>query len=416
MQNGVLVAGAGHAAGEFAIRLRQSGYTAPIRLIGDEQHLPYNRPPLSKAFLAGNVAADGLLLRSQAAYDRSSVTITLNSRVQQIDRAARTVTLHTGEVAGYDHLVLATGGRARRLTCPGADLAGIVTLRGIDDVEAMRQHIRPGRRLVIVGGGYVGLEVASVAVKMGLDVTVLEAAPRLLARVAGPEISAFYEAQHRAAGVHVHTGAQVSALVEHPERSGHVGGAVLADGTTIEADFVLAGIGQLPNVELAAAAGLSVENGIVVDEYCRTEDHQVLAIGDCSNHPSPYAGGRLRLESVPNAVEQAKVAADTILGNLVPYDAVPWFWSDQYDLKLQAVGLSAGHDQVVIRGLPSERAFTVLYLRQGVLIASDSVNRPADFMMARKLVGVADLDLEHLRDAGRPLKGLVERKKEAVLF
>jgi 3-phenylpropionate/trans-cinnamate dioxygenase ferredoxin reductase subunit len=316
--------------------------------------------------------------------------------------------LNTGARLGYEKLVIATGGRVRPLTCPGSDLAGLFYLRTIADVEGLRTRLSAGTKVVIIGGGYVGLEVAAIAVKHGLDVTIIEAAPRVLARVAGVEISAFYERAHRAAGVTIHTGAGVESLAEGAP--GHVGHVVLADGRRFPADFVLAGIGLLPNVELAAACGLHVNNGIWVDEYCRTEDTDILAIGDCSNHPSPFLGRRARLESVPNALEQARVAADTITGKMVPYGAIPWFWSDQYTLKLQAVGVSENYDQVVQRGSMEENAFTMFYLRQGIVIAADSVNRPADFMAAKRVVGQRlRLPAGDLADIARPLKDLIPK-------
>ena len=413
MDLGVVVAGAGQAAGEFAIRLRQSGYEKPITLIGDEAHLPYQRPPLSKAFLAGDITSETLLLRPRASYEKSRIDVVSNTRVERIDRASRSVSLSTGLQQGYEKLVLATGGRVRPLTCPGSELAGLCYLRTIADADFLRHRLAAGRlaagtRLVIIGGGYVGLEVATVAIKHGLNVTLIEAAPRLLARVAGLEISAFYEQAHRAAGVAIHTGAGVESLAE--SEPGHVGHVVLNDGRRFPADFVLAGIGLLPNVELAAETGLKVDNGIWVDEYCRTEDHDILAIGDCSNHPSSFLGRRARLESVPNALEQARVATDTISGKMVPYGAIPWFWSDQYNLKLQAVGVSENYDQVVQRGSMEDRAFTMFYLRQGIVIAADSVNRPADFMAAKRVVGQAlTIPAANLADTSRPLKDLISK-------
>jgi 3-phenylpropionate/trans-cinnamate dioxygenase ferredoxin reductase subunit len=407
MDLGVVVAGAGQAAGEFAFRLRQSGYEKPITLIGEEAHLPYQRPPLSKAFLAGDITSESLLLRPPTSYEKSRIEFIPHTRVEAIERGARSVMLNTGARLGYEKLVIATGGRVRPLTCPGSDLAGLFYLRTIADVEGLRTRLSAGTKVVIIGGGYVGLEVAAIAVKHGLDVTIIEAAPRVLARVAGVEISAFYELD-AAAGVTIHTGAGVESLAEGAP--GHVGHVVLADGRRFPADFVLAGIGLLPNVELAAACGLHVNNGIWVDEYCRTEDTDILAIGDCSNHPSPFLGRRARLESVPNALEQARVAADTITGKMVPYGAIPWFWSDQYTLKLQAVGVSENYDQVVQRGSMEENAFTMFYLRQGIVIAADSVNRPADFMAAKRVVGQRlRLPAGDLADIARPLKDLIPK-------
>ena len=408
MDAGVIVAGAGHAAGEFAFRLRNSGYSAPIVLVGEEAQLPYQRPPLSKAFLSGHMQAADLLLKPQETYDKADIGFIGGTRIESVDRGRHSVRLSSGGELAYDKLVLATGGRARRLACPGADLAGVFTLRTVADVEDIRRHFLDGGRLVIVGGGYVGLEVAAVAIQRGLDVTLIEAAPRVLARVAGMEISAFYEKVHRDAGVAIHNGAAVAALAGGSERPDRVGEVVLSDGRRFPADFVLVGVGLLPNVALAEAAGLQVDNGVWVDEYCQTADPDVLAIGDCSNHPSAVAGRRLRLESVPNAVEQARVAADTVAGKRQPYSAVPWFWSDQYELKLQAVGLSDGHDQAVLRGTMEARAFTMFYLRGGVIIAADSVNRPADFMAAKQLVkSAAPARISDLADLSRPLKDLL---------
>ena len=338
LHSGTVIAGAGFAAGEFAIRLRQGGYPHPITLIGAERHLPYHRPPLSKAYLSGAASDDALLLRPDTAYAKAEITFLGGTQVTAIDRAAKRITLDGGDAVPYDRLVLATGGHARRLNCPGATLDGVLALRTLDDVAAIRARMQPGARLVIIGGGYIGLEVAAVAIKQRVAVTVVEAAPRVLARVAGAEISAFYEQAHRDAGVTILTGASVTALTPAADAPGHVGGVALADGSELPADFVIAGVGLIPNDGLARDAGLRVENGIWVDEYCRTEDESILAIGDCANHPSAFLGRRVRLESVPNAIEQARVAADTILGKMLPYAAIPWFWSDQYDLKLQAVG------------------------------------------------------------------------------
>jgi 3-phenylpropionate/trans-cinnamate dioxygenase ferredoxin reductase subunit len=407
MEPGIIVVGAGYAAGEFVIKLRQLGYAHPITLIGAEAHLPYHRPPLSKAYLAGAVGDDVLLLRPEAAYAKADITLLPGTTITAIDRAARRVHTEAGAALGYGHLVLATGGHARRLHCPGAALAGVYPLRTRDDVAAIRAELRPGRHLALIGGGYIGLEVAAVAIKHGLAVTVLEAAPRVLARVTGLEISAFYEKAHRDAGVQILTGAAVSALTPSSADPARVGGVTLSDGRHIPADFVIAGIGLIPNEALAAGCGLQVGNGIWVDEYCRTEDPAVLAIGDCANHPSAFLGRRVRLESVPNALEQARVAADTIIGRMSPYAAVPWFWSDQYDLKLQAVGLSEGHDQVVLRGDMAARSFLVFYLRQGVLIAADAVNKPGEFLMAKRLVAArARAPVGVLADQGVSLKEL----------
>ena len=408
MEPGVVIVGAGFAAGEFAIKLRNAQYPHPITMVGAEAHLPYHRPPLSKAYLSGAVDDAALLLRPDTAYAKADIGFRGNTQVTRIDRARHAIELADGSALPYARLVLATGGHARRLTCPGADLAGVLALRTLDDVLAIRARLQPGAELVIIGGGYIGLEVAAVAVKQGLNVTVVEAAPRVLARVAGAEISAFYEKAHRDAGVTIITGAGVSALLPAEGNADHVGAVELADGRVLPADFVIAGVGLIPNDGLAREAGLKADNGIWVDEYCRTEDEAVLAIGDCSNHPSAFLGRRVRLESVPNAIEQARVAADTITGKLAPYAAIPWFWSDQYDLKLQAVGLADGHDQVVLRGSMEARSFVVFYLRAGVVIAADAVNKGGEFMVAKRLVGSRITpDVAVLCDPGRPLKDLV---------
>jgi 3-phenylpropionate/trans-cinnamate dioxygenase ferredoxin reductase subunit len=411
MEYDVIVVGAGHAAGEFAARLRQDGYAGSIKLIGAEPHLPYQRPPLSKAYLSGQVESDSLLLRPETFFEKHGIGFTGGHTVTRVDRARCKVALDDGSTLIYKNLVFATGGRARRLTCRGADLEGVFYLRTIGDVAQLRPRFVSGARLVIIGGGYIGLEVAAVAAKHGLYVTVLEAAPRVLARVAGTELSAFYEQAHRAAGVSIVTGAMVESIEAKNDDSSAVGFVNLADGRQFAADFVLAGVGLLPNTEVAAEAGLKVDNGIWVNEYCRTEDPAVFAIGDCSNHPSIFLGRRARLESVPNALEQARVAAQNICGKSVQYDAVPWFWSDQYDLKLQAVGLSDGHDKVVTRGAMDTRSFTAFYLREGKVIAADSVNRPADFLIAKRLVASKMmLAPEQLGDERLPLKSFLVEK------
>jgi 3-phenylpropionate/trans-cinnamate dioxygenase ferredoxin reductase subunit len=405
MGPGVVIVGAGFAAGECAIRLRQSGYAGAITMVGAERHLPYHRPPLSKAYLSGAVTEDALLLRPDTAYAAAGIVFLGGTSVDGIDRAASTVRLGSGATMPYDRLVLATGGHARRLTCPGADLDGVHYLRTLDDVLAIRRRLTQGASVVIIGGGYIGLEVAAVAIKLGLAVTVVEAAPRVLARVAGAEISAFYQQAHRDAGVTILTGQGVDSLLPSSGAPGHVGGVMLADGRVLPADFVIAGVGLVPNDTLARDAGLHADNGIWVDEFCRTEDPAILAIGDCSNHPSAFLGRRVRLESVPNAIEQARVAAATIAGVPSAYAAIPWFWSDQYDLKLQAVGLSDGHDQVVLRGSMQAKSFLVFYLRRGVLISADAVNKPGEFLVAKRLVQAQAVpDIAILADSGRALK------------
>ena len=400
----IVIIGAGQAGAETAIELRKIGYQGRIVIVGEETHLPYKRPPLSKAYLAGTIAAETLYVMQQANLDKVSIEVLTGRRVESIDRAGKTLKLSDGSTLPYAKLCLATGGRARMLTLPGADKPNVYPLRSIADVEAIRAHCQPGKSAVIVGGGFIGLEVAAVAVKLGLKVTVLESLPRVLARVTVPEISEFYEKAHRDAGVDLRTGVQISAF-EGGERVIHV---LLGDGTRIETDFVVAGIGLIANVELAQAAGLAVDNGIVVDEFTQTSDPDIVAAGDCTNHPNIHYGRRMRLESVQNAMEQGRAAAHALAGQPRRYDMVPWFWSDQYDLKLQMVGLSAGFDRFVLRGDPATRSFAAFYLGDGKVIAADAVSRPQDFMFAKRLVALrAQVSAEQLADESVPLKSLV---------
>lgn len=384
----LVIVGAGHAGAEAAIAARQAGYAGSIVLIGDEAVLPYHRPPLSKAFLHGAATAESLLLKPQAAYDKAEVQLRLGVCAVRIDRAGKQVELSDGSTQAYTQLILATGSRARTLTAPGlADGArppNLFTLRIVDDVEAMRSHFVAGKRLAVIGGGYIGLEVASVARKCGLEVTVVEAAGRVLARVTAPEVSAFYAQLHREHGVDIRTGVQIAKV--GLDAGGAVTHIETSNGERIEADLVIAGIGVLPNQELAAEAGLVVDNGIATDEFLRTSDPDIYAIGDCSSHPSQVYGRRIRLESVPNALEQSRIVASNVCGIPKAYHSIPWFWSDQYELKLQMVGLAQGYDEVVVRGDPEARSFVVFYLREQALIAADCVNRPLDFVPLKKLV------------------------------
>lgn len=377
-----VIVGAGQAGVELASQLRQQGYTGRLLMIGDEPHLPYRRPPLSKTYLSGEVATESLFIRSAAALEKLTLECWTSVAVTDIDRAAKTLGLADGRRQPYDKLVLATGGRARPLVMPGAEASNLYTVRNIADIERIKPVFTAGRRLVVIGGGYIGLEAAAVAIKKGLLVTVLEAAPRLLARVAAPELSAFYQRAHTKRGVVVHTGVSLKALHGSPE----ITELELADGSRIGADLIIVGIGLIPNTELAAQAGLAVDNGIVVNEFAETADPDILAIGDCAKHRNHFYGRAMRLESVPSALEQARTAAQTLSGKPAPHVAVPWFWSDQYDLKLQMVGLSEGYDQLVLRGNVEGENFSAFYLKQGVVISADAVNRPQDFMVAKKLV------------------------------
>ncbi|HUZ90901.1 MAG TPA: FAD-dependent oxidoreductase [Methylocella sp.] len=402
----IAIIGGGQAGGEAATLLRQNRFEGRIVLIGEEDILPYMRPPLSKAFLAREIGKDALIYKDAIAYEKAQVEMRLGERVEEIERSTKRLLLNDGATFGYDKLVIATGGRARELPVPGADSANLLYLRTIADVEVLQPLMESGRRLVVVGGGYVGLEVAAVAVKRGLAVTVLEAAPRVLARVTAPALSDFYERIHREAGVAIRTGVTVTGF---SAEDGCVASVLCAGGETFSADFVLAGIGLVPNTELAEKAGLKVEDGIVVDEASRTSDPDIYAIGDCAMHAHHgFLHRKIRLESVPNALEQARAVAASITGRPIPAATAPWFWSDQYNLKLQMVGLSDGYDELVIRGDMEASSFIAFYLKEGRIIAADSVNRLGDFMAAKRLVGERmEIAPARLADESVPLKLLM---------
>ncbi|XAH21545.1 FAD-dependent oxidoreductase [Xylophilus sp. GW821-FHT01B05] len=415
--NTLLIVGAGNAGSELAIGARQLGWAGPIVLLGEETHLPYHRPPLSKAFLQGTATPDSLSMRPREAYERADIDVRLGLSVASIDRGKKTVRLSNGSALPYAKLALCTGGRPRLLVAEGLDTqappGNLHVLRTQADAQSIREGLVPGTRLVVIGGGYVGLEVAASARKLGTDVTVLEAQQRVLARVTGEAMSAFYTAVHRGAGVDIRTGVAVKRF--ECNESGRVTAVVCSDGVRLPADCVVVGVGMLPNAELAAAAGLAVDGGIVVDALSVTSDPDIFAAGDCTVHDHALYGRLVRLESVPNALEQARAAASALCGKPKPNHSVPWFWSDQYDLKLQMVGLSAGFEQCVLRGTPQDRNFIAFYLRNGCVIAAEAVNRPADFMVAKRLVATAcRLDEALLRDACVPLKELLERPDTAL--
>jgi 3-phenylpropionate/trans-cinnamate dioxygenase ferredoxin reductase subunit len=380
MSERVVIVGAGHAAGQCVASLRQKKYTGDIVLLGEEPWLPYQRPPLSKKFLAGELDAERLHFKPQSFYE--GVDVRLNTRVREIDCSRRKVTGAAGDQIDYGWLVLATGGRPRTMQVPGVGLDGVHYLRTIDDVNRIRHDMQKASRLVVVGAGYIGLEVAAVAAGLGLNVTVVEMEGRVMQRVVSPQLSEFYERVHRQHGVQLRLSERTSAF----SGDSRLAGVVLESGEEIAADLAIIGIGIVPNTEIAAAAGLEVDNGIVVDEHCRSSDARIFAIGDCTMHPNALLNTRLRLESVHNALEQAKTAAANICGEAARYAQVPWFWSDQYDLKLQIAGISAGYDQTVLRGDPDSGSFSCLYLRDGVLIAIDAVNSPKDFMQSKALI------------------------------
>jgi 3-phenylpropionate/trans-cinnamate dioxygenase ferredoxin reductase subunit len=404
MYERIVIAGAGQAAVQAIDTLRRKGFAGHVLLVGDEPWLPYQRPPLSKKYLAGALDRERLLLRPASFYETHSIETRVGRRVEEISRREQRLRLDDGSSLAYDALLIATGSRPRPLAAPGADLDGVHFLRTIADVERIRAEWAPGKRLVIVGGGYIGLEVAATARELGLQVTVLEMADRVMSRVVCPQISAFYAAEHARHGVRILSHARVRALAARPG-SNRVRGVVTEDGEEHAADCVVAGCGALPADRLAAACGLACENGIVVDERCRTSDPAIYAAGDCTSHPSPHYGRRLRLESVDNAFEQGASAALNMLGLQTAHAKVPWFWSDQYDLRLIIVGVSQGYDTVVMRGDPATRVFCACYLRDGELIAIDTVNSPKDQMAARKLIAAhARPNPDRLADPAVPLK------------
>ncbi|KQY56426.1 NAD(P)/FAD-dependent oxidoreductase [Nocardioides sp. Root140] len=403
--NRVIIVGASHASAQLCASLRQEGWAGEVLLIGDEPTLPYHRPPLSKTYLAGTSNLDELLIRKPDFYDKQQVAFR-QARVTSVERGARTVTLSNGETLGYDKLALCLGARPRRLSLPGADLAGVHYLRDAADIEAIRDSLATTSHAVIIGAGYIGLETAASLRKLGISVSVLEAADRVLQRVTAPEVSAFYDRVHREEGVEIRVGVGVNAL----EGKGHVSGVRLEDGDSVATELVIIGVGVVPNVELAQEAGLTVDNGIVIDAYGRTSDPEIFAAGDCANYYDARYEGRLRLESVPSAVEQAKSVAAAICGRERQISALPWFWSDQYDLKLQIAGLNTGYDEIVLRGDRSTgRDFACFYLGKGRLIAADCVNRPQEFMFSKRAIaqGLAP-NRDLLADPGTALKSLLE--------
>jgi 3-phenylpropionate/trans-cinnamate dioxygenase ferredoxin reductase subunit len=382
MTNHVVIIGAGQAAAQLALSLRQGGLAGEVRIVGDEPYAPYQRPPLSKKFLHERPPPDSLFFRPESFWREQGAELMLGVAVGAIDRPRRQVVLRDGRELGYDVLVLATGTRARDLAVPGADLGGVFSLRKIDDVLALRPALDDARRVVIVGAGYIGLEVAAVMREEGRDVTVLEAEDRVLKRVTSPVMSTFFDELHRGRGVAIRLGARLAAVAGN----GRVAGVRLADGETLPADIVLMAVGARPNDDLAAAAGLACADGIVVDAFARTADPVIYAAGDCTCFPSRRYGRRLRLECVQNAIDQAKAVAAAILGQPVAYDPVPWFWSDQYEIKLQMAGLSGGYDAAESIGDVAQARFSVEYRSDGRLIAVDAINDGRAYMSGRRRI------------------------------
>ena len=400
----VLIAGAGHGGAQAAIALRQRGFAGSIALIGDEPELPYERPPLSKDYLAGDRPFERILIRPRGFWAERNIIMMTGTTAVSVDASRREVVTDRSGSVGYGALIWAAGGRARRLSCSGHDFAGVHSVRNRADVDRMKGEVAAATRVVVVGGGYIGLEAAAVLTKLGKHVTVLEAQDRVLARVAGTELSRFYEKQHRARGVDVRLGALVDCI---EGADGRAAGVRLQKGEMLAADMVIVGIGVIPAVEPLLAAGAQGSNGVLVDMYCRTSLPDVYAIGDCALHRNEFAGGELiRLESVQNANDMAVTVARVLTGEPQPYSAVPWFWSNQYDLKLQTVGLSTGYDAEIVRGDPSSRSFSIIYLKNGRIIALDCVNATKDYVQGKPLLLQPAPDPTRLADSELSLKDL----------
>ncbi len=399
----VLIVGAGHGGAQAAVVLRQQGFQGSIAMVGDEPEIPYERPPLSKEYFSGDKSFERILIRPASFWTERNIEMLTGRRVAEVDPAGKTVTLGNGDTLGYGSMIWATGGSPRMLPCAGSDLTGVHVVRTRADADAMMAALDTTSDVVVVGGGYIGLEAAAVLSKFGKTVTVLEALPRVLARVAGEPLSRFYEAEHRAHGVDVRLEASLDGF---EGESGKVTGVRMSDGEVIPAQMVIVGIGIIPAVGPLIAAGANGGNGVDVDQFCQTSLPDIYAIGDCAAHENGFCGGqRIRLESVQNANDQAATVAKAIMGDAQPYHAVPWFWSNQYDLRLQTVGLSTGYDDLVVRGDPVARSFSVVYLRGGKVIALDCVNATKDYVQGRKFVveGLSPTR-DQLADASVPLK------------
>ncbi len=404
MSDRIVIVGGGQAGAQAAASLRAGGFEGAVTMLAQEPVAPYQRPPLSKQYMAGETAFDRVRVKPEAFYREHGIDVLCGNAVQAIERARKAVTLADGRRLTYARLLLATGSRPRPLDVPGADLPGVHYLRTLADAAALRERLRPGTRLVVAGGGYIGLEVAAVAAGLGLEVTVVEARERVLSRVVGPVTSRFFQRMHAEEGVRILTS---TALARLEGRDG-VEGLVCHDGARLPAHAVLAGVGIVPNTGLAREAGLDTDDGILVDEHARTGDPHIWAAGDCARFPSARYGRRIRLECVQNANEQARAAAATLLGQDKRYDPVPWFWSEQYDVRLQIAGLADGHDRAVVRGNPDAgRSFAVFYLRRGVPIAVEAVNRTAEYIAGRKLIAAAaPVDAGRLADESLDPKSL----------
>jgi 3-phenylpropionate/trans-cinnamate dioxygenase ferredoxin reductase subunit len=403
----LVIVGTGHGGAQMAIALRQNGFSGSLLMLSRDPEPPYERPPLSKEYLAGGKPFERMLIRPEAFWAGKDIELRLACAVSKVDPAAKELTVVGGKKIGYGTLVWTAGGDPRRLSCPGADLGGIHAVRDKADVDRMKAELAAGaQQVVVIGGGYIGLEAAAVLRKLGCDVTLLESQDRVLGRVAGEVLSRFYEDEHRSHGVDVRIGAEVEAIEGDGDR---VTGVKLASGESLECDMLVVGIGIVPAVGPLIAAGAAGANGVEVDQYCRTSLPDIYAAGDCAAHANPYAGGAvIRLESVQNATDMATCAARAICGDPQPYQALPWFWSNQYDLRLQTAGLSLGHDATVLRGDPATRRFSVIYLKEGRVIALDCVNRTKDYAQGRRLVeDRAAIAPEQLLDTETELKAML---------
>ncbi len=409
MKYDVVVVGAGQAGGHAAIQLREKGFQGSIALIGAENEIPYERPPLTKEYLGGEFQFEKLLIRPPKFWDENSIHLIVGHKIVAVRAASKEVVAENGTRFGYNKLIWATGGVPRRLSCPGSQLGGIYTIRDRVDVDQIRAALPEVREAVVIGGGYIGLETAATLSKLGKRIVLLESQDRVLARVAGVPLSRFLEAEHRAAGVDIRVSATVDSFTGE---NGKVSGVRLSTGEVIAAELVIVGVGISPSVEPLIAAGAEGENGVRVDLSCRTSIPDILAIGDCAEHPNPFANGRMiRLESIQNANDQARTVADLIVNGSSAYKTVPWFWSNQYDLRLQSAGLSVGYDAHVIRGNPEGRSFSIMYLKDGYVVALDCVNATKDFLQGKSLIesGVRP-EVAALEDTSVPLKRLAARQ------
>ena len=405
MSETFIIVGASHAAAMLAPSLRQQGWQGRIIVVGAEASIPYHRPPLSKDYLAGEKTVDEILIRPAKVYEKSEVEFILDTSVESINRSGKTVQLSNNEILSYDKLALTVGSKVRKVNLPGVDLDGVFYLRDLKDVERISAYIKSGANAVIVGGGYIGLETAAVLNKKGMNVTVLEMMERVMQRVTAPVISEFYTRVHGEEGVSIHCGTGVTGF----KGNGRVARVTCSDGSEFAADLVIIGVGILPNTELAEAAGLQIDNGIVVNAQAQTSDPDIFAAGDCTYHHNPIYDRWVRLESVQNATDQSRVIAGAACGKEVSYNAVPWFWSDQYDLMLQIAGLSQGYDEIVTReGPENSRSFAAFYLKAGRVIAVDAINKPQEFMFSKKLIPLQKtVDKKRLADADTPIKELL---------